>query len=212
MQNQIDAIQCDGLLAPACKVEHHGMMNVHTDNLTGKMLIAMPQLNETCFGQAVILVCSHDENGAMGLIINMPLPEITFASLLSELNIAGEARDISVNYGGPVETSRGFVLHSADYQSDLGHQEIDARFSITPTIDVLEDLVSEKGPAKAVLVLGYAGWAAGQLEGEIADNGWLLSEADEDIVFSKANKKKWAQALALIGVKPEFLSSEGGRA
>jgi putative transcriptional regulator len=184
-------------------------------DLTAKLLIAMPGMGDPRFAGSVVFLCSHSDKGAMGLIVNKRMDEVTFTELLEQLEIAqpDTVRDVPVCYGGPVELRRGFVLHSADYaaRGDEG-LEIDDRFAMTATLDVLEDIAHGRGPRHALLALGYAGWGPGQLEDEIAANGWLTAEAAPDLVFGPAMDGKWEAALRSIGVHPLMLSSEAGHA
>lgn len=186
-----------------------------SEDLTGKLLIAMPDMGDPRFHASVVFLCAHSAEGAMGLIVNKPMPEVRFADLLEQLDIArGPAMtDLPVCYGGPVEMQRGFVLHSAEYLGGLDDRLIvDGHFAMTATLDVLEDLANGTGPAAALLALGYAGWGAGQLEDEIGQNGWLTADATPDLVFAPSMAGKWAAALASLGVSPLTLSSEAGRA
>jgi putative transcriptional regulator len=186
-----------------------------SDALTGKLLIAMPGMGDPRFHGSVVFLCAHSADGAMGLIVNKPMPDVHFAEMLDQLDIArGPATpDLPVCYGGPVELRRGFVLHTADYLGGLDDRlEVDARFAMTATLDVLEDLALGTGPAAALLALGYAGWGPGQLEAEIAQNGWLTADATPDLVFAPRMEGKWAAALASLGVSPLTLSSEAGHA
>lgn len=183
-------------------------------NLCGKLLIAMPDMGDPRFAHSVIYLCAHSEQGAMGLIVNKPQPNIKFKNLLKQLNIpqSPEVRDIRVHFGGPVEMARGFVLHSLDYRSETGTQDVDAGIGMTATLDVLEDLGRGKGPKTSMLALGYAGWGPGQLEDEIGQNGWLTCDAKTDIIFGRANEHKWTAALKVLGIDPILLSSTSGRA
>ncbi|MGY6411731.1 MAG: YqgE/AlgH family protein [Alkalilacustris sp.] len=183
-------------------------------SLTGKLLIAMPGMADPRFDRSVIYLCSHSEREAMGLIVNKPAPGLRLADLLRQLDIEeGPAcPDLPVRLGGPVEHGRGFVLHSADYRSNTSTLRVDDRFGMTATLDVLEDIARGAGPARAMLMLGYAGWGPGQLEGEIARNGWLTAEADPALVFSDADAGKWSRALASLGVDPLLLSAAAGNA
>jgi putative transcriptional regulator len=186
-----------------------------SDALTGKLLIAMPGMGDPRFHGSVVFLCAHSADGAMGLIVNKPMPDVRFADMLEQLDIAHGAAtpDLPVCYGGPVELRRGFVLHTADYLGGLDDRlEVDARFAMTATLDVLEDLALGTGPAAALLALGYAGWGPGQLEAEIAQNGWLTADATPDLVFAPRMEGKWAAALASLGVSPLTLSSEAGHA
>ncbi|MBF9058497.1 YqgE/AlgH family protein [Rhodobacterales bacterium HKCCSP123] len=185
------------------------------EDLTGKLLIAMPDMGDPRFHGSVVFLCAHSGDGAMGLIVNKPMPDVRFPQLLDQLEITHGpvTPDISVCYGGPVELRRGFVLHSAEYHGDREERlEIDDRFAMTATLDVLEDMARGTGPAKALLTLGYAGWGPGQLEGEIRDNGWLTTEAAPKIVFDTRMEAKWEAALASLGISPLTLSSRAGHA
>ncbi len=191
-----------------------GYMKAEATNLVGKLLIAMPGMGDARFDHAVIYMCAHSDEGAMGLIVNKPAPEVRFAELLEQLGITpGDgARDIRVHFGGPVEHGRGFVLHSGDYTSGQGTLQVDADTGMTATMDVLEDLAHGRGPAASMLALGYSGWGPGQLEGEIARNGWLTCDPRSEIVFGRANEHKWSAALKVLGIDPLVLSAQGGRA
>ncbi|MBK5927826.1 hypothetical protein CCR87_10880 [Rhodobaculum claviforme] len=185
-------------------------------SLTGKLLIAMPGMADPRFDKSVILMCAHSSREAMGLIVNKPAPGLDLADLLEQLGIEADAdcAGTRVRLGGPVEHARGFVLHSTDYGANTSTLEIDARFGMTATLDVLEDIARGAGPARAMLMLGYAGWGPGQLEDEIAQNGWLTADADADadLVFGDDDAGKWARALALLGIDPLVLSSAAGHA
>ncbi|MEY4698254.1 MAG: hypothetical protein RIT14_2682, partial [Pseudomonadota bacterium] len=152
---------------------------VAATDLDGKLLVAMPGMGDPRFEKAVILICAHSPEGAMGLIINKPALDLSFAGLLEQLGIprAAAGRDIRVMFGGPVERGRGFVLHSVDYPGGPATMRIGADYGMTATLDILEALAQGEGPAQAVLALGYAGWGPGQLEAEIRQNGWLITEA-----------------------------------
>ena len=183
-------------------------------DLTGKFLVAMPGMGDPRFERSVILVCAHSDEGAMGIIVNKPVEEVTFAGLLEHLNIprAPEGRDIAVHFGGPVERGRGFVLHSRDYRGGAATMKIEGGFGMTATLDVLEALARGEGPHRALLALGYSGWGPGQLEGEIARNDWLIGDASDGLIFGAEPARKWALALAGMGVDAMALSPSGGRA
>lgn len=193
---------------------HLGRMVEINSDLSGKLLIAMPDMTDPRFAQSVVYMCAHSEEGAMGLIVNKPQPKLRFGNLLEQLNITKSdgVRDIRVHFGGPVEMSRGFVLHTTDYWSETGTMDVDEGIGMTATLDVLEDIAKGEGPVTSMLALGYAGWAPGQLESEIAENGWLVCEARNDILFGRANEHKWQAALKVLGVDPLMLSASGGRA
>lgn len=183
-------------------------------DLGGQILIAMPGMGDPRFNQSVILVCAHSDDGAMGLIINKPVPELSFDRLIDQLAIAkGEAgREIRVHQGGPVERSRGFVLHSRDWQAGRATMQIAGRYGMTATLDILEALAKGDGPRSALLALGYSGWGPGQLEAEIARNDWLTAEVSADLVFSPDDNGKWSGALREMGIDPLLLSTSAGRA
>lgn len=184
-------------------------------DLTGKLLIAMPGMADPRFAGSVVFLCAHSADGAMGLIVNKRVDEVTFNEMLEQLEITrtDATPDVPVCYGGPVEMRRGFVLHSTDYlpRGEEG-VTVDHRFAMTATLDILEDLARDSGPAKALLALGYAGWGPGQVEAEIAQNGWLTADASPDLVFGRVMDGKWEAALRSLGVDPLMLSSEAGRA
>jgi putative transcriptional regulator len=183
-------------------------------NLTGKLLIAMPGMEDPRFDASVILICSHSSQGAMGLIINKPASDLKFNDLLNQLGIphSPQGRGISVHFGGPVDRGRGFVLHSPDYNAKEGTMKITPDFGMTATQDVLRALGQGLGPKAAFLALGYAGWGAGQLEAEILRNDWLTTEAPADLVFNTDAGGKWGAALRNMGVNPLALSSAAGHA
>jgi putative transcriptional regulator len=182
--------------------------------LQGKLLIAALGMADPRFERSVILLCAHSDEGAMGLIINKPNPDLTLSALTDHLNIprAPEGRDIRVHVGGPVERSRGFVLHSDDWSEGKSTMAIPGGFGMTATIDILEALAGGKGPRDALLALGYSGWAPGQLEQEIRRNDWLIADAGPDVIFSADDAKKWSRALRAMGVDPVTLSGTAGRA
>lgn len=183
-------------------------------SLTGRCLIAMPDMPDDRFRNALIYVCTHSDEGAMGLIVNKPASEITLKDLLQQISIECEAArsDDLVYFGGPVESGRGFVLHSTDYHSGLSSLKVDDAFSMTSTVDILEDIGKGNGPKQALCALGYAGWAPRQLEAEIASNGWLVVKPTPALIFSTPHAAKWSEALRSLGFDPAGLSSSGGRA
>ena len=183
-------------------------------DLTGKLLVAMPGMGDPRFDRAVVFLCAHSEEGAMGLMVNQPAAELSFSDLLAQLEIE-PTRPVDgtrIHVGGPVEHGRGFVLHSADYESSDATLHVDDSFGMTATLDILEDMANGRGPDSALLALGYSGWGPGQLEGEIARNGWLTTEASPDLVFATDNAGKWERALKTLGVDPLTLSAAAGRA
>ena len=183
-------------------------------NLTGKMLIAMPGMADPRFGNAVVFLCAHSPEGAMGLIINKPTKDLQMRDLFEQLSITmgEEARELPVYFGGPVEHGRGFVLHERGYNSAISTLTVNADFAMTATLDILEDLADGRGPGRALLALGYAGWGPGQLEAELTQNGWLTCDGDLDLVFATPDRDKWEAALAKHGVSALMLSSEAGHA
>jgi putative transcriptional regulator len=183
-------------------------------DLTGKILIAMPGMGDPRFEHSVIYLCAHSEEGAMGLIVNKPSADVSMAALLEQLSITPSPGlgPRQVHFGGPVEMGRGFVLHSPDYMSGLTTLQVNEAFAMTGTLDVLETIARGDGPAHWMAMLGYAGWGPGQLEEELAENGWLVCDATPELVFETADASKWEAALNSMGVSAHLLSAEGGRA
>ncbi len=181
--------------------------------LEGQMLIAMPGMEDPRFQRTLIYMCAHSDQGAMGLVVNKVMNNITFPDLLEQLGIQGSGleRDIQVFFGGPVEQSRGFVLHTSDYVQDASLVVNDV-YSLTASVDVLKAIADGKGPDKCLMALGYAGWAPGQLESEMQSNGWLHVPADEDLVFGPDCEAKWSAAVAKLGIDLSLLSGEAGHA
>ena len=189
--------------------------------LEGQVLVAMPGMADQRFARSVIYLCAHSREGAMGLIINQRAKRVKFADLLVQLEVIDEqeairlpqrAGGMQVLKGGPVETQRGFVLHSSDYHVEDTTMPIDGTVSLTATVDILRAIARDAGPYQAVLALGYAGWAAGQLEKEIQQNGWLSCEADADLVFGADLESKYARAMRKIGIDPAMLVNDAGHA
>ncbi len=182
--------------------------------LAGKILMAMPGMQDPRFNAAVILVCAHSADGAMGLIVNKAMSDLSFESLLSQLKIPTppQGHDILVHFGGPVERGRGFVLHSSDYHRENATMSIEGGFSMTATLDVLKAMASGNGPAAALLTLGYSGWGPGQLEAEIGRNDWLIADASNEIIFAADDRTKWVRALRQLGIEPLQLSGTSGHA
>ena len=166
------------------------------------------------FRFSVIFIVSHDKSGAMGIIINKNKAGLTISDLLEQVGIEGEVKvaNTPVLNGGPVDIDRGFVLHSSDYFKEESSLIISKTLSLTSTKDVLESLVSDDHPENAMLAVGYAGWGPGQLEQEIAENSWLVTDADESLIFSDDLSNKWALVLADMGIDPGCLSQSGGEA
>lgn len=183
-------------------------------SLMGQLLIAMPQMMDPRFARSVVYVCAHSENeGAMGLVINKLFEALTMDELFTHLNLdpgaLGHARP--VNFGGPVEPGRGFVLHTTDYREEATLVVADG-IGITATLDILRAIGRGEGPRRSLLALGYAGWAPGQLDAEMQANGWLSVSADTDLVFDADFEGKWQRALAKLGVDLTLLSTETGHA
>ncbi len=186
-------------------------------SLKGQLLLAMPQMNDPRFHRAVIFVCVHDEKGAMGMVINQPLPSPDFGEVLSQVGISPDRvldpgiRDMPVLSGGPVQGVHGFLIHSSDFQQkDTIH--VDDLFSISGTIDSLRSIVGGYRPDKMLFTLGYAGWGPGQLEQELQDNVWLSAEAGYEIVFDTPAEEMWEKAFSVLGISPGMISSLSGRA
>ena len=188
--------------------------------LDGQLLIAMPIMSDPRFARSVIYICAHSEDGAMGLVINQRASHISFPDLLSKLNIVPSSaegisdcvRKMSIYVGGPVETGRGFVLHSSDYFVNDSTLPIEDGVCLTATIDILKAIAAGNGPNRSILALGYAGWSPGQLESEIQANGWLNCPADPDLIFAPDIESKYTRALAKIGIDPSHLVSDAGHA
>lgn len=184
-------------------------------HLTGKLLIAMPDLADPRFQNSVVLICSHSADGAMGVIVNKVIPDLRFADMLRQIDItvSDATPRLPLCFGGPVEMQRGFVLH--DMPARDGDDDmllVGDAFALSATMDILRDIARGHGPAQALVVLGYAGWGAGQLEAEIAENSWLTADATPDLVFDTPLSGKWAAALASLGISPLTLSAQAGRA
>jgi len=193
---------------------------VQDSTLEGQLLLAMPTMTDKRFRRAVIYMCRHSDEGAMGIIVNQHAASVTFRSLLRQLDLiaddesedgdALEAR--AVHIGGPVSTERGFVLHSDDYVVDGSTLTIADGICLTATIDILRAIAGGNGPAESILALGYAGWAPGQLESEIQANGWLHCTADHGLIFGKDIDQTYERALSKLGIDPTFLVSSAGHA
>jgi putative transcriptional regulator len=184
-----------------------------TDGLAGQLLVAMPQMQDPRFARTVIYMCAHTPEGAMGLVVNRLVHSITFPDLLEQLGVepALGGNEIRVHFGGPVESGRGFVLHTAEYNRE-GTLPINSGIALTATVDILRDIARGTGPRQRLLALGYAGWGPGQLDAEIQANGWLQVPADEQLVFGGDLDNKWEHALAKLGIDFGRLSSESGHA
>lgn len=189
--------------------------------LDGQLLVAMPGMGDERFARTVIYVCAHSSEGAMGIVLNKPAADLNMPDLLVQLDIIpdtdvirlpGQVGQIQVLMGGPVETSRGFVLHSPDFFVDQSTLPIDEAVCLTATVDILRAIAKGEGPERAILALGYAGWSAGQLESEIQANGWLNCPADPELIFHSALDLRYDLAMRRIGVDPVMLSGQAGHA
>jgi putative transcriptional regulator len=189
--------------------------------LDGQMLIASPGMQDERFSRSLIYMCAHSSEGAMGIVVNQPAAHISFADLLVKLDVIPKADkiqlppsagDVTVLKGGPVETERGFVLHSADFFIEDSTLPIDEGVCLTATLDILKAIARGNGPVSAILALGYAGWSPGQLENELQHNGWLHCTPDPELIFGTDIGAKYDRALQKIGIRPGMLSSEIGHA
>jgi len=182
--------------------------------LEGKLLIALPGMSDPRFEKSVIFMCAHSADGAMGLIINKPIEGLGFRELIQNLDIrvTSNAPDSPVLFGGPVDTGRGFVLHSSEYVSANATMPVTKDFSLTATLDILKAMAEGEGPEQSVFMLGYAGWGPGQIENEIRLNGWVHCDADSKIVFEMNMDSKWSAALRKLGIDLSLLSTNAGRA
>jgi putative transcriptional regulator len=189
--------------------------------LDGQCLIAMPGMSDARFARSVIYLCAHSEDGAMGIVVNKPASDTHFPELLVQLDVIppdeairlpSQAEKLKVLRGGPVETKRGFVLHSSDFFLESATLPIDDGICLTATLDILRAIALGSGPENAVLALGYAGWGAGQLESEIQSNGWLHCAADHELLFDDVLETKYERALHKLGIDQAFLSKDAGHA
>ena len=190
-----------------------------TGQFEGRFLVAMPGMNTSIFAESVVYLCAHSDEGAMGFLLNKPAT-ITFSELIghTEFGKAMALDTVSVDraagpvrIGGPVDEHRGFVLHSGDYSIDTTIPVSEAIY-LTSTVEILKSIIAGRGPRKAAVALGYAGWGAGQLEREIRDNAWLTMEADPDIVFAHNNDEKYSALINRLGIGAANFIPEGGRA
>lgn len=181
--------------------------------LEGQLLLAMPGMMDPRFDRTVIYVCSYTEEGAMGLVVNRYLNSLTFSELLEQLDIEVEepVSDIPVHAGGPVETGRGFVLHSTDYIQDSS-LVVSESIALTATVDILKAIAEGRGPRYRLLALGYAGWSPGQIDQEIQNNGWLTCPANEQLIFETSPDDMWPRAMSMMGIDVSMLSSHAGHA
>ncbi|ANP45030.1 YqgE/AlgH family protein [Candidatus Viadribacter manganicus] len=185
-----------------------------SDTLTGKLLVAMPGIGDPRFDRTVIMMCAHDAEHAMGVVINKQKEDLTLDEVLGHLGltVGEEAAERLVLDGGPVRPDRGYVLHSEDFEAGDATQSVAPGVRLTATRDVLEAVASDHAPASYVLALGCAGWDAGQLEDEIRHNAWLVVDFDKAIVFDATLDDKWARAIKTLGLDPSQLSQAAGNA
>lgn len=181
--------------------------------LVGKLLLAMPGMGDPRFERSVIYMCSHNKDGAMGLVVNRELFNFGFAELLEQLNIetSPPLSPITIHSGGPVETGRGFVLHSADFVQN-STLIVSETIALTATVDILKALAVGQGPKSHLVALGYVGWGPGQLDQELHGNGWISTNSDAEIIFHTNNEDKWPRAMAMMGIDVSMLSSSAGHA
>jgi len=194
--------------------------NDENSGLTGQLLIAMPNMHDPVFSDCLIYICAHSQEGAMGLIINRQTNDIDFSDLLEKIFTPQDASPITltnksgnlpfIHIGGPMETGRGFVLHSPDYHSDDHTFPVNETVSLTATLDILKAIAKGQGPAKSLLALGYAGWGPGQLEQEISNTGWLHCAANQDLLFDIETEKKYNKAIKSLGINPTHFVNQTG--
>ena len=191
------------------------------DQLTGKFLIAMPTMPDPRFAHSVVLLCAHSSDGAMGIIVNKPLPDLSLGGLLDNLELSIAQTDAGladgfaeapIHFGGPVETGRGFVLHSPDFFSEGASLEISTGIVLSTSVEILAEMARGQGPAQSLVALGYAGWAPDQLEAEIQAGGWLIADAGPTTLFNADDGEKWHSVLKGLGVNPRHLSGATGHA
>ncbi len=182
--------------------------------LEGKLLIALPGMADPRFEKSVIFMCAHSLEGAMGIMINRPVEGLSFRELMEklELEVGEQSADMPVLFGGPVETGRGFVLHSGDYESVDSTLPVTEDISLTATIEILRAMGEGKGPRKALFALGYAGWGPGQIEDEIRANGWIHCDTDASLLFDATLDTRWTRALSKLGIDASGLTSHVGQA
>ena len=189
------------------------MTSIYSGSLQGQLLVAMPNMGDPRFDRAVIYMCEHTPEQAMGLVINHPSESVSFSDLLQQFDISQpkNSNGIQIHMGGPLETTRGFVLHSADYVQ-RGSLIISETMALTANVDILRAIANNEGPHHSLLALGYASWGPSQLENEIMDNVWLHIEADEELVFCTEPSQKWLRAMSKLGIDVSLLSADVGHA
>jgi putative transcriptional regulator len=185
-----------------------------TSDMSGQLLIAMPGIGDQRFDRSVILICQHSPEGAMGLVINRTMPNLTYLELLDQLTLAvtESVVDRPVYAGGPMESGRGFVIHSEDFTLADSSRRVSEGLALTANIDILQEMAQGGGPKRSLVCLGYAGWSPGQLDQEMVGNIWLQVPATPALVFTTPNDQKWPQALAALGIDVAMLSQQAGHA
>jgi putative transcriptional regulator len=184
----------------------------YAGSLVGKFLVATPSLQESCFNRAVIYVCSHNEAGAMGLIVNYPVENVGVDDIMEQLNIINTSSwRLPIHFGGPVESNRGFVIHSDEFIANGTIYQQDG-MAVTSNADVLQAMAEGRGPKQGLLALGYAGWSAGQLEAEMESGSWIVVLATKQLLFDTENEMKWGLAIASLGFDVGNFSSAVGHA
>ena len=179
--------------------------------LSGKFLIASPSMTDPRFYKSVIYIITHKKEGAMGIVINQPIIETKINNLINNLELKNNSKinDIPITYGGPVDTKKGFILHTSEFKDETTIK-VDSEISLTSNINILKSIVKGEGPKKSLFALGYAGWFAGQLEKELTNDGWLVAPGDSKLIFECKAEKKWTKAIKSIGINPDFLSANSG--
>jgi putative transcriptional regulator len=199
---------------PSWMASHKPQTIAGENFLEGKLLIALPGMSDPRFERSLIYMCAHSNTGAMGLIVNKPIEGLNFQELIRrlELPVSERTPNSAILFGGPVETNRGFVLHSGEYEGADSTLPISADVSLTATLDILRAISEGHGPQQALFALGYAGWGPGQIEAEIQANGWVHCDADKSLIFSDDMDSKWSVALGTLGIDMSALSAHAGRA
>ncbi len=194
-------------------ISMNSMTQDKAGSLAGHLLISTPAIQGSFFTRSMVYLCAHNEEGAMGVIVNYPVENIRLTEIFDQLGIhaATKPRDLPVHFGGPVESNRGFIVHEAEYPAE-GCLIAKDGIAVTASLSILQDLAEGKGPKNGMLVLGYAGWAAGQLESEIETGSWIIAPATRQLVFDTANDLKWNVAIASMGIDLGHLSTDVGHA
>ena len=179
--------------------------------LTGKLLLAMPNMGDPRFSRSIILLCAHSDDYAMGLVLNKPIDDLLLSDLLEQLEIEQTIQlpRTHILNGGPVATDRGFVVHSADYFSDGATLEVNESLCMTATNDILKSIATGGAPERRAMTLGYAGWGSGQLEYELSENAWIVTDPTADLVFGVEHSQKWERALEVAGIGPGHDGARG---